>query len=141
MIHWRIGGFSSLAWVVLAAACANAQTPTPSAARLATLAARSATSEIHGKVSLTPQGSGTMVNVELSQPLTPGNQAVTLMSGSDCGAVIRRAATLIPLNNINGTQSQTVVAIPISAFTSGHFIVDVRNTTARAAMDEACAQL
>ena len=82
-----------------------------------------------------------MIQVQLSQPLSPGTQTVTLMRGADCNDLARRAATTIPLKAINGMSSRTLVAIPFSAFSSGHFMVDVRNATSHAELAEACANL
>jgi hypothetical protein len=118
---------------------AGAQTPTPSPARLATLEARNV-SGIHGDVRVTPQGSGSMVNVTLYGAPNGANQLM-LMNGADCSEVTRRSATTFPLNAVNGTTSRTLVAIPFSAFASSHFIVDVRNATSRAQLLQACARL
>jgi hypothetical protein len=117
----------------------GAQTPTPSPARLATLEARNI-SGISGSVQMTPQGSGTMVNVTFYGPVPVTNQ-LTLMNGAECSETTRRAETTIPLKNINGTTSSTLVAIPFGAFMSGHFIVDVRDATSRAQLLQACARL
>jgi hypothetical protein len=131
-----------IAGVILAFALpayADAQTPTPSAALLATLEARHL-SNVRGTVSVTPQGSGSMVNILFSQPLVSG-KSLTLMSGADCMDFAPRAATMVPLNAISGQTSRTLVAIPFSAFKARHFIVDVRNATSRAQLAEACAHL
>lgn len=119
---------------------AQTPTPTPSPALLATLEARHL-SNVHGTVSVTPKGSGSMVNVLFSRPLVSQNETLTLMSGPDCLDMARRAATMVTLNPINGRVSRTLIAIPFSAFRSKHFIVDVRNATSRAQLAEACAHL
>jgi hypothetical protein len=138
-----------LAFAIGAPVYASAQTPSPSAASLATQKARAFlaalmerhASGINGTVRITPQGSGSLVDVTLSQPLGAA-KTMTLMSGTDCiDGVDRRAATMIPLNPITGKASRTLVQIPFSAFKPGHFIVDVRDATARTQLAEACARM
>jgi hypothetical protein len=138
MKRWKIAILAGVILTVAAPPYACAQTASPSAALLATLEARNA-SRVHGKVSVTPQGSGSMVNIMFSGPLL-GDQTLTLMSGADCNDLNRRAATTVPLNAINGSVSRTLVAIPFSAFASRHFIVDVRDATSRAQLAESCAR-
>jgi hypothetical protein len=148
MRYQKIGMFAGAIWAMVVPASPNAQsqTPTPSPALLATLEARNL-SNIHGNVSVTPQGSGSMVRIQFTpQSLVSQNQSLMLMSGADCMDMARRAGTMIPLNAIAGNPvtgrvSRTLVAIPFSAFKSRHFIVDVRNATSRAQLAEACAHL
>jgi len=140
MRPWKILSLCGLVWAFASPLCASAQTPTPSAARLATLAARSE-DNIHGTVRVTPQGSGSMVDIVLSQPLTPQERTLTLMSGKDCDLADRRQATMVPLNPISGTASHTLVSIPFEAFSSEQFLVDVRQATSHAQTAEACAHL
>jgi hypothetical protein len=45
------------------------------------------------------------------------------------------------LNPITGRSSSTLVSVPIGAFTSRHFVVDVRNASTRAQFSEACARI
>ena len=96
-------------------------------------------SGLQGDVRLTPQGNATSVVVTFrAQPIT--NESLRLVSGSDC-LDMRRSAQSIALNPISGRTSQTLVKVPFSSFRSHHFVVDVRNATARAQQAEACAKL
>lgn len=134
-------------WTILALAVgyvgflpadARAQTPTPTPAMRATLEA-SHLSGLRGSVSVTPQGAGSMVHVDLSGQAV-SSESLTLMKGSECQDVVRRSATVAPLKPITGHVSNTLVAIPFSAFSSGKFVIDVRST-ARAQQVAACARL
>jgi hypothetical protein len=118
---------------------ANAQTPTPTPAMRATILARHI-SRITGSVTATPKGAGTMVTVRFRGPLPTGPEALTLMSGADCTDVLQHSARSIALNPPQGPVSSTLIAIPFSAFTSGSYVVDIRNATARANQADACAR-
>jgi hypothetical protein len=94
----------------------------------------------HGSVDLAPKGGKTEVLVKVSAPrTTPAN--LTLHSGSDCLDTFGSPATQFHLNPLNGTSSRTLVSLPIGAFHSKHFVVDVRNATNRARFAEACARI
>ena len=96
-------------------------------------------SGVTGSVRLTPEGKATSVTVTFkAAPIT--NESLRLISGADCNDM-RGSSPAIPLNSISGRTSQTIVNVPLSAFRSHHFVVDVRNATARAQRAEACARL
>lgn len=137
--RWRAAAIC-VAGLLAASGSANAQTSAPTAARLATLQARHATG-IEGTVRVTPQGTGSMVNVVFSRPPARANESLMLMSGADCSDVMPHAATMVPLKPISGNSSRTLVSIPFSAFRSGHFLVDVRDATSHVQMVQACAHL
>jgi hypothetical protein len=97
-------------------------------------------SGITGTVTAEPHGAQTLIRIQTATP-PQQNLYVTVRPGSDCADMARRAATTTPLRPISGGVSSTLVSIPFSAFGSGHFVVDVRNATARAQQAAACARL
>ena len=52
-----------------------------------------------------------------------------------------RGAARIGLARLAGGRSQTLVAIPITAFKSGRFVIDIRDATNRARVEETCKSL
>jgi hypothetical protein len=138
MSRWNIvvlaGALSASAIAV--PPCAGAQTPAPSAAGLATQQARNV-SGVSGNAQLTPQGSGTMVTFFGPVPITNPS---TSINGAYCSETTRRAATTLPLTNVNGTTTNTLIAIPFSAFGPGHFMDAVRDATSQAQSLQACAR-
>jgi len=93
-------------------------------------------------VRLSPVEKGTRVIVTVNaKPATP--MVMTLHTGQDCSTLgpPSGAAQQITLNPISGGSSATLVSIPIGAFTSHHFVVDVRNATTRSQFSQACAHL
>ena len=125
---------------LLAVMPAAAQTPNPLPARLATIQAKRVLSKIAGTVRAEPEGQGrTRVTVMFNAP-PPAPQALTLMNGSQCTDHLDRSANLIALNPPQGRMSSTVVNIPFSAFRSRSYMVDIRNATTQADLEEACAR-
>lgn len=96
-------------------------------------------SGVKGTVTLSPQGSNTMIDVTMfSRPSLASS--LSLRSGADCADVPGSAAERVRLNPVSsGSASHTIVAIPLSAFTRSKFVVDVRDATAREQASEACA--
>lgn len=98
-------------------------------------------SGISGTVTLSPQGNATMIHVTLfSAPsFLP---ALSLHSGFDCMDAPGSASRPIRLNPVSsGGVSQTIVAIPIGAFHSSHFVLDVRDATEQERFAQACARI
>jgi hypothetical protein len=135
----------AVAALALVAARAGAQSPAPSpspaAHHGAALEERHA-SGTHGRVDLTPQGNKTQVLVTAASR-HPAAEKLSLHSGRDCEDTFGSpAANTIALNPLMGNnQSKTLISIPIGAFSSKHYVVDVHNATTRARFAEACARL
>jgi hypothetical protein len=135
----------ALAGIALVAARAGAQSPAPTASPAAhhgaVLEERHA-SGTHGHVDLMPQGNKTQVLVTAASR-HPSSEMLSLHSGRDCQDTFGSpAANNIQLNPLMGNnQSKTLISIPIGAFTSKHYVVDVHNATTRARFAEACARL
>lgn len=146
-LQMRIRLFAGLVAVVIAwglqfAALSNvfaAETPAPMTFSVP-LEARNG-SAITGSVTLSPQGSGTLIEVSIfALPAFQPN--LTLYSGTDCLESATAASRPIPLNPVSsGQTSQTIVAIPLTAFKSQHFVLDVRDATSREQVARACARL
>jgi hypothetical protein len=98
-------------------------------------------SGVRGTVTLSPQGNQTVVHVTMaSGPVL--RPTLSLQSGSDCIDSPSSAGQRMPLNPLgSGMVSRTIVAIPIGAFTSRHFVLNVRDATSRQQFSEACARL
>jgi hypothetical protein len=97
-------------------------------------------SGMEGNVTLSPAGEQTKVTVLVPErPSTPAN--LTLHSGADCTDILGPSVRAIPLNPINGLASSTLISVPLGAFRSHHFVVDVRNATTRSQFSEACARI
>lgn len=145
----------TLAAIALLVSVANAaQSPTSAeAAKKATERAKAITyaleqrhgSGVAGTVTLKPVGNKTQVTVMMASPMR-NNPTVTLHSGTDC--VDNRTATaadiaLAPMNAAaaNAPSSQTLIALPIEKLKGRNYVVDVRSTTERARVAQACARL
>jgi hypothetical protein len=125
--------------VILCTVPAVAQTPTPTPAMKATIQARHI-SRITGSVRAEPEGKFTRVTVMFNAPRPTSPQALTLMNGAQCTDRLNRTASMIALNPPQGNVSSTIVQIPFSAFSSGSYVVDIRNATSNAQLAEACAR-
>jgi hypothetical protein len=127
---------------------------TPNAQHAAELATKKAKAFIY---QLTSRGSGTTmgtvtlqkiggtrtrIRVDLVNPAQV-EPSVTLRSGSDCQHPIIANAPHSPilLNPFTGRTSTTVVNLPLTAISSGNYLVQVQNSTARAQAIDACAHL
>jgi hypothetical protein len=92
-----------------------------------------------GTVTLHPSGPKTIVSVKVYGPPKHLHE-FRLHSGSDCAAT--GAGTVTPLRPaFGGQQSQTIVSLPISDFTSKGYVVDARDATQKRQFAEACAHL
>jgi hypothetical protein len=65
----------------------------------------------------------------------------TLYSGTACTDVLGPSARQLQLNPITGRTSGTFVSVPIRAFTSHHFVVDISNASTRAEFPQVCARI
>ena len=97
-------------------------------------------SGVRGTVTLSPQGPKTIVHVYVFS-LPPFHPDLSLRSGSDCMDARSAATRMIPLSPVStGQVSQTIVSIPLSSFSTSHFVVDLRDATSRAQFAQACAR-
>ena len=127
---------------------------TPNAQRAAELATNKAKAFIYqlssrgtgvtmGTVTLQKIGATrTRIRVDLVNPAQV-EPSVTLRSGSDCQHPLIANAPHSPilLNRFTGRTSTTVVNLPLTAVSSGNYLVHVQNATARAQAIDACAHL
>ncbi|MBV8367479.1 MAG: hypothetical protein JO036_00895 [Candidatus Eremiobacteraeota bacterium] len=152
MMRRRIVVTAALAAFGFGSGAAFAQTP--NAQRAAELATKKAKQFIY---QLTARGSGltmgtvtlqkiggtrTRIRIDLANPART-EPTVTLRSGSDCQHPIIANAPHSPilLNPFTGRTSTTVVNLPLTAVSSGDYLVHVQNATARAQAIDACAHL
>lgn len=132
--HRSIGYVCGLVALASAAfACVGeARSATPSASPTTSAAAYSTV-----RVRLSPGKAG-RTHVLVVAPAVSKAAKLTLISGSDCGT---RGAARIGLARLVGGRSQTLVAIPFTAFKSGRFVIDIRDATNRARVEETCKSL
>jgi hypothetical protein len=99
-------------------------------------------SGVKGNVTLHPQGSGTVIKVNMFSGPPALRPVLTIGNGDNCPDVEAASARPIRLKPINtGQTSRTFVAIPFDSFRKSNFVLDVRDATTRAQALEACARL
>ncbi|HEY0798895.1 MAG TPA: hypothetical protein VGD50_07070, partial [Candidatus Baltobacteraceae bacterium] len=95
-------------------------------------------SGVRGTVTLSPDGERTIVHVHVfGAPVF--HPSLSLRSGPDCLDTMGAATRLSPPNSRQ--VSQTLIFVPMSALKKSHFVVDVRDASARKQFAEACAHL
>lgn len=149
MSRVAVGSSAAVLVAILVTGAASAATaPAVRAAHDATRAARMVTFQLRGggkgSVTLTRIGR-TRTRIVLRVPASTSSRTARIFRGRDCNDQRHLADSLIALAPLNAAGagapvSRTIVSIPIERLTSD-YVVDLRNSTQRSQISEACAHL